>query len=293
MYRGVLSLFFQLVMTPLVLKRFGVGVSILFLPVSLLLGSSILALYPVLWAAILLKVSDGSFRFSIHRSGIELLYLPIPLKVKNQVKGFIDIFIDRFGLGVGGLLLLLCTSFLALSIRQLSLIVCGMASIWIALSLVIRREYLNSFRLALEKKIIEPEDLRIRISDNAILESLTRALESPDERSCSMLSGSWLIPVLSPGLTKFRICSSTPQPECALWPFSPWPAGHHQESESELSVECLKDPDLEVRSEVIHYLCGEENSHRLDRDLTVSPSSGLFHRRRRDSLHGQVSDSQP
>ena len=291
-YRGVLSLFFQLVMTPLVLKRFGVGVSILFLPVSLLLGSSILALYPVLWAAILLKVSDGSFRFSIHRSGIELLYLPIPLKVKNQVKGFIDIFIDRFGLGVGGLLLLLCTSFLTLSVRQLSLIVCGMASIWIVLSLVIRREYLNSFRLALEKKIIEPEDLRIRISDNAILESLTRALESPDERlvlyALRLLadsnSESWFDKI--PHLLKH---SSARVRALAIQSL----ARRSSPELKETVIECLKDPDLEVRSEVIHYLCGEENSHRLTEISQVSPSSGLFHRRRRGSLHGQVSDSQP
>ena len=261
-YRGVLSLFFQLVMTPLVLKRFGVGVSILFLPVSLLLGSSILALYPLLWAAILLKVSDGSFRFSIHRSGIELLYLPIPLKVKNQVKGFIDIFIDRFGLGVGGLLLLLCTSFLALSIRQLSLIVCVMASIWIGLSLVIRGEYLNSFRLALEKKIIEPEDLRIRISDNAILESLTRALESPDERlvlyALRLLadshSESWFDKI--PQLLKH---SSARVRALAIQSL----ARRASPDLKATVIECLKDPDLEVRSEVIHYLCGEENSHRL------------------------------
>jgi AAA family ATP:ADP antiporter len=259
-YKGVLSLLFQVIMTPIILKRFGVGISILFLPVSLLLGSSILALYPGLLAVTFMKVSDGSFRFSIHRSGIELLYLPIPLKVKNQIKGFIDIFIDRFALGVGGLLLLLCTSWLRLSIPWLSLIVCAMVSVWITLSLVIRREYLNSFRLALEKKIIEPEDLRVRISDSTILEPLARVLESPDERlvlyALRLLADSeshvWLdrVPVLlkhsSARVRSLAIQSLT----------------RRSARDLEATVrEHLRDPDLEVRSEAIHYLCREEDSH--------------------------------
>ena len=263
-YRGVLSFFFQVFMTPLILKRFGVGVSILFLPVSLLLGSTFLALYPGLLAVTLLKVSDGSFRFSIHRSGIELLYLPIPLKVKNQVKGFIDIFIDRFGLGVGGLLLLICTSWFVLSIPQLSLIVCTMVSLWIALSLIIRREYLNSFRLALEKKIIQPEDLRVRISDSAILESLARLLESPDERlvlyALKLLADSdsqvWLdkIPALlqhsSPRVRSLTIQSLS----------------RRSERDLETAVrQHLNDPDLEVRGEAIHYICQEQDSYSLEK----------------------------
>ncbi len=265
-YRGGLSFFFQVFMTPLILKRLGVGVSILFLPVSLLLGSSVLALYPALWAVTWLKVSDGSFRFSIHRSGIELLYLPIPLKIKNQVKGFIDIFIDRFGVGVGGLLLLFCTSVLALSVRQLSLVVCVMVSTWLALSLIIRSEYLNSFRLALERKTIEPEDLRVRISDSAMLASLSRVLESPDERlvlyALKLLadsnSDSWLekIPALlrhaSPRVRALAIQSLARQPS--------------RDKES-LVIGCLKDSDLEVRSEVIHYLCAEDNSHSAEKIL--------------------------
>jgi ATP:ADP antiporter, AAA family len=263
-YRGVLSFFVQVFVTPLILKRFGVGVAILFLPGSLLLGSAILALYPVRWAVALMKVSDGSFRFSIHRSGIELLYLPIPVKVKNQVKGFIDIFIDRFGVGVGGLLLLVCTSWLALSITQLSLIVCALVSIWIGACLIIRREYVNSFRLALEKKIIQPEDLRVRISDSGMLDSLTRFLESTDERLvlyalrllADSSSDSWVKKV--PSLLNH---SSARVRALAIESLSRRPA-----KELELSVrDRLKDPDLEVRSEAIHYLCREEESHSSER----------------------------
>ena len=121
-YLGVASLLFQVFLTGRILKRFGVGASILFMPVSLFAGSIVLAIFPSLWAGGFLKISDGSFRYSIHRSGIELLYLPVPMSVKNQVKGFIDMFIDRFGRGIAGLLLILFSRVLPLSISRAQLI---------------------------------------------------------------------------------------------------------------------------------------------------------------------------
>ena len=181
-YLGTLSMLFQILLTGRVLKRFGVGASILFMPVSLFTGSLVLALFPTLWAVGFLKISDGSFRYSIHRSGIELLYLPVPISIKNQVKGFIDMFIDRFGRGFGGLLLIFFSQVLPLSISHLSLLVCGMIGVWVYLSLAIRKEYLNSFRLALEKKTLHPEMLRLPIADSATLEPILRVLDSPDER---------------------------------------------------------------------------------------------------------------
>ena len=39
--------------------------------------------------------------YSIHRSGMELLYLPIPAQTRNAVKGFIDLFVDRAGTSCG------------------------------------------------------------------------------------------------------------------------------------------------------------------------------------------------
>jgi AAA family ATP:ADP antiporter len=256
--RGVFSLLFQAFLTGRILKNFGVGISILFLPTSLLLGSLILAFDPRLWAVILLKVSDGSFRFSIHRSGIELLYLPIPLRIKDRVKGFIDIFIDRFGLGVGGLLLLLFTSVLTLSIPQLSLVVCGLVFVWIVLSIIIKREYLNTFRLALEKKTIQPEDVRIRISDNATIATLTKALGSSDERQVLYAlrllvdsdSVAWLSQV--PRLLSHPSARVRAQAIKSL-------ANQRDRSMEAVIVDCLTDPDLEVRGEVIHYLCSEQD----------------------------------
>jgi hypothetical protein len=66
------------------------------------------------------------------------------MSVKNQVKGFIDLFIDRFGRGLAGVLLIFFSSVYPLSVSQLSLLVCGMIGVWVHLSIAVRKEYLNS-----------------------------------------------------------------------------------------------------------------------------------------------------
>ena len=258
-YLGVASLLFQVLVTGRILKRFGVGASILFMPFSLFGGSIVLALFPSLWAVGFLKISDGSFRYSIHRSGIELLYLPVPMSVKNQVKGFIDMFVDRFGRGLAGLLLIFFSRVLPLSISQLSLMVCGMIGVWVYLSIAIRKEYLNLFRLALERKTLHPEMLRLPIVDSATLEPILRVLDSPDERqvlyALSLLEDAgpavWFaqaLPLLqhpSPRVRALALERLAAEPKSEL---------------AEAVRQRLQDSDLEVRAEAIHYLCRLEGA---------------------------------
>jgi ATP:ADP antiporter, AAA family len=253
-YLGTLSMLFQILLTGRVLKRFGVGASILFMPLSLFTGSLVLALFPTLWAVGFLKISDGSFRYSIHRSGIELLYLPVPIAIKNQVKGFIDMFIDRLGRGLGGLLLIFFSQVLPLSISYLSLLVCGMIGVWVYLSLAIRKEYLNSFRLALEKKTLHPEMLRVPIADSATLEPILRVLDSPDERQ--VLYALSLLEDASPAVWSAQALPLLQHPSSRVRALALERLAAEPKSELAAAVrQLLRDPDLEVRAEAIHYLC--------------------------------------
>src|SRR5262249_62135223 len=111
----------------------GVAGAMSMLPVGLLISFLLLAAHPTLWAAALLQLVDGAFSYSIHRSGMELLYLPIPPHIRNAVKGFIDMFVDRAGRAVGAVLLLLFTAVLTLSIPSLSLIASLLVATWIGM----------------------------------------------------------------------------------------------------------------------------------------------------------------
>src|SRR5262247_2465318 len=181
-YVGISSLLFQTLATNRILKRFGVGWAILLLPVGLFGAFLALAVRPALWTAALLQLVDGAFSYSIHRSGMELLYLPIPPHIRNAVKGFIDMFVDRAGRAAGALLLLLFTAVLTLSIPSLSLIASLLVATWIGMVVAVKRGYMESFRQALEKKTIEPEALQLRNLDKATMKPLLSLLSSGDER---------------------------------------------------------------------------------------------------------------
>jgi hypothetical protein len=181
-YIGIFSLLFQMLFTNRILKRFGVGWAIQLLPASLLAAFIAMAIRPALWTAALVQLVDGVFSYSIHRSGMELLYLPIPPQTRNAVKGFVDTFVDRTGRAIGAVLLLLFTMVLTLSISSLSLVASVLVLTWLFLSWDVKRRYMDSFRHALEKTTIEPEAVQLRNLDGATMKTLLALLSSEDER---------------------------------------------------------------------------------------------------------------
>lgn len=175
------SLVIQLFLTGKIMKYFGVVVSLLFLPLGLIVGAMVILINPALWSAILIKFSDGSMKHSINRSGSELLALPIPAQIKNRAKAFIDIFIRNFAEGLGGLLIAMAIG-LGFAIRHVSLIIIGLLAFWTYLIILVRREYINSFRLAIEKRTIQIEQESLNLQDAAVFNSFLNVLEGKNER---------------------------------------------------------------------------------------------------------------
>ena len=166
LYGGVLAFFVQTLITSPVLKRFGVGAAILMFPMALLAAFVLIAVRPALWAVSILKLTDGALSYSIHRSGMELLFVPIPARLRASVKAMIDLLVDRAGRASGGVLLFALTTGLALGVPSLSVVAACALVVWITIAIAIRRDYVHAFRVALEKKIIEPEALGDQVLDN-------------------------------------------------------------------------------------------------------------------------------
>jgi len=176
------SLILQLLFANSLIRVLGVSGIIMFLPVGLLIGSAALIFYPGLLAVVLLRGADGSLKYSLDKTGRELLFLPIPLEIKKRTKIFIDMFVDRWFRGLAGGLLLLCTLVLKLSIQQISFVVIVLVLIWLVLTFLMRREYVNSFRKAIERRDIDFSELRTHINDKGAIESLLNSLESENDR---------------------------------------------------------------------------------------------------------------
>ena len=179
---SIASLLIQLFLTGRILKSFGVTTSLFFLPVVIFFGALCILVNPVLWSAVLIKVSDGGFKQSLNKAGLELLALPIPSELKNQAKAFIDVFVDSLATGIGGLLLIVFTQQLGFLIRHISFIIIGLIGFWLYLVTRVKGEYINSFRMALEKRSIDLRDQNINLEDASVFDSLIKVLDGNNER---------------------------------------------------------------------------------------------------------------
>lgn len=182
---NIVAFTLQFFFTTTILRKFGIGPTILFLPVSLVVGAGAMIFAPILASAIFIKISEGGFRYSINRSGLELLYLPVPSRVKNKTKGFIDMFVDRFTRGISGGLLLLFTSVLSLNLRAISAILMLFAFALIFLATLIKREYVNSLRKAIYKGHLRIDETALNLNDATSTGVVLETLETGNVRQIS------------------------------------------------------------------------------------------------------------
>lgn len=92
---GILSFVVQLFLTSFIMKRYGVGIALLFLPVAITLGSIGFLVLPSLLFATIMSASDNSLNYSINQSAKEALYTPTSKDIKYKAKAFIDMFVQR------------------------------------------------------------------------------------------------------------------------------------------------------------------------------------------------------
>lgn len=167
MYEGLSWAAFalQFLMTSRVMQRWGLGLTICILPLSLLCGSVVALLYPTLWAAILLRASDQVFRHSIDRSTTEMLYLPVAPEIKIQVKSFIDTVGWRVGDAAGALLLMWLSGMMPqMNQVTVSLINIALVLPWLVIAWLAGREYVNTLRESLLQQKVRLEDYETALS---------------------------------------------------------------------------------------------------------------------------------
>ncbi len=245
---------FQLLLTPRILRTLGVGAALLFLPLSLALGSLSVLFIPGLWGGILVKVGDVGFRHSIHKSATEILFLPVPPGVKQRTKMFIDATVDNLATGLAALLVLLLTGPFGVAYGRLSLLSLGVIAIWFILTFRVRRAYVDAFRKAIERRDIDLNDLRVNILEASNVDALRAALGSPNERQVvyaldllASAKGLKPTPLIRPLLK---------HPSPAVRRSAVRALQSHADEAPAPDVEALiRDEDAEVRMEAIHVLC--------------------------------------
>jgi uncharacterized protein YjbI with pentapeptide repeats len=145
---NLLALMVQAIGVGWLLRLLGVHGSFLVLPVMLVVVSGGLLASGALLAVLLLKGVDGGLRHSLHRTCVELLFVPLSDGVRARTKPLVDLIGQRGGQAVASLGILL---FAGLGSRRalLELALVLLCGAWAWLALDLRRHYIDVFRFAL------------------------------------------------------------------------------------------------------------------------------------------------
>lgn len=153
MRTATLSLFFtalsavaiavNLILTPLVLRYWGVMAGLMVQPLVLMISTLGFMLQPGFLSAATMKISDRGLSYSINRASRELLYIPIDPVVIYQAKAWIDMFGYRIFKVLGSLLILLMTPFALPGSDHAGLTwaIIGGCLAWIVLIFYVQRDY--------------------------------------------------------------------------------------------------------------------------------------------------------
>ncbi|HCY88320.1 MAG TPA: hypothetical protein DHV36_24500, partial [Desulfobacteraceae bacterium] len=279
---NLISLMIQALATRKIIQRFGVGVSLFFLPWGILLGAAATLVHPALWSAVMIKLGEGGFKNSLNKSGMELLFLTVPKRLKSQAKSFIDIFVDAAAGGLSGVLLILLVYWLNIRPAQISLVIFAIILFWFFLIKKVRKAYIQAFsdKLCAASSTQDLPDGPIP-GNLKIMERIAAALDDSDpSRILAMLrmtAGHFnesLVPSLRPLL-------SHPDPRVATAALSQLDLSRNTDVSKTASA-LVRSEDLALRTEAVRYLLHRSDTpvrfiQRLldDEDFRISSAAML------------------
>src|SRR5687767_14675849 len=181
-YTSAAAFVIQVWITPRIHRYLGIGFALLMLPTNLSITAGIILLNNALWAPALARVTDQSFRYTVDKTTREVLFLPLPSQLRQEVKPLVDVTVDRMAKAAGALLTLVLIQpwGFALQWNQLSVVCLTQAALWFFMAVRAKREYLTSFRRSIEQRIVQPEQVRLNAADLSTIETLVQELAQPD-----------------------------------------------------------------------------------------------------------------
>jgi AAA family ATP:ADP antiporter len=174
LYLNVLTMALQLFGTALLVETAGVGGTLAVMPAAMGAAAAAILAAPNIVTATLAGLAEKTSRYSFNRTGLELLYLPLPVELRNRTKAFVDIFVDRAGRGLAGALLVALGWAGIQHPRQISVLVLALCLLWGLLAVRAKREYIATVRKRLELRRLDLESARVVLSDPATLALLER-----------------------------------------------------------------------------------------------------------------------
>jgi len=140
---SAVSIFVNVLITPMVLRYLGVLAGLLVQPMALATSSYGFVLQPTLWPAATMKISDRGLSYSINRASKELLYIPVDPVIMYRAKAWIDMFGYRIFKIFGSMLIIVLTQWTAIATghADLSWVIIFGCVVWMLVLISVYREY--------------------------------------------------------------------------------------------------------------------------------------------------------
>jgi len=259
---GAVSFALQLLVTGPALRRFGMAVTVLVLPMSLGFGTALIWLLPGLSSVLLTNALDQGFRFSVDKASYELLYLPIPPAQRVVVKNAIDIIFNRVADACGALLLGLATQGFAgipglgLGLRGTAAVNLAFIGVWGVVAWRLRSEYVRTIHESIHRHRLDTERAATTTIEKSAAEALRSKLAGGDADEVRYALGLLEVQYTRSWQPALRSLLHHPEADIRRRALSLLRAAGDREIAA-TSVELLKDGDLGVRTEALLYLTRE------------------------------------
>jgi AAA family ATP:ADP antiporter len=256
---GAFSFVVQLLLTRRLLRRFGVAVTVLVLPLALGLGSALIVLVPGFLTVVLTGALDQGFRFSVDKATYELLYLPIAPAQRLRFKNVIDIVVNRVADAVGAVLLGVATrGFLfiggiGLDLRGTAAINVVLIATWLVVAWRIRVEYVRTIHESIHRHRLDSERTSTTVLERSAAEALRSKLAAADPGEVR-----YALDLLEAQRTRslypvIRALLSHPEPDIRRRALAILSAARDPDI-ADAATFMLHDADLGVRTEALLYL---------------------------------------
>jgi AAA family ATP:ADP antiporter len=138
---NVITALLQGLVVSRVIKRFGVRVALLVLPVVAMIGYTAMAFVPLIAIIRGAKMAENSLDYSLQNTTRNALYLPTSRDAKYKAKQANDTFFVRFGDLLSAGIVFAGTTWLGFAARQFALVNVALVVLWLVLAVAIGRRY--------------------------------------------------------------------------------------------------------------------------------------------------------
>jgi AAA family ATP:ADP antiporter len=177
---GVLAMIIQVVLTPRLLRYFGIRVVLSILPLALMAGTGAVILTGAMWAVTFLRGTDRVIRYAVDNGAFQLLFLPISSETKVQTKSFLDTVVLRSADALGAVAVLSLTVGLGLGPAHLGWIVLGLLLLWLVIAQQAGTQYVATLGDTLRQHRMDAERLTESPLDRSATQMLITGLRSED-----------------------------------------------------------------------------------------------------------------